>query len=142
MALEPIRAGQLGPWHWVLLVGWALANAYAEGYAGFHRKFSPRTVDRALFLGSHPSWLRVVLAAPFCMGLFAARRRTMIASWALVVGIVVLVNTMRLLAQPWRGIIDAGVVVGLSAGLASLLGLYVQALRTGREPVRHEVPLL
>jgi hypothetical protein len=139
-ALESIRSGQLGIWHWTLLIGWVAANAYAEGYAGFHRRFSPRTVDRALYLGSHPSWSRIVLAAPFCMGLFQASRRTRITSWSLCIGILLLVVLVRHVAQPWRGIIDAGVVVGLVVGLASLIGLFVQALVTGREPVRHEVP--
>ena len=140
IALEILGSSQLEPWHWVVLVSWIGINAYAEGYAGFHCKFSPRTVDRALFLGSNPTFVRVVFAAPFCTGLFAAPRRAMIASWTLVVGILVLVLTVGQLAQPWRGIIDAGVVVGLSCGLVSLLGLYVQAIFTDRQPVRHDVP--
>jgi hypothetical protein len=54
------------------------------------------------------------------MGLFGARRRTTVAVWSVTVGIVVLVVLVRLLPQPWRGIVDAGVVVGLGWGLIAL----------------------
>lgn len=139
IAMEPILAGQLGPWHWGVLCVWVVTNAYAEGVVGFHRKFSPRTVDRALYLGRHPSFGRVVLGPAFCLGLFQAAKRTKIVSWTLLVVIIALVRFMRSLAQPWRGIIDAGVVVGLAVGLSSLLWLFVRAVLSGREPVLHEV---
>jgi len=139
IALEPICTGQLGAWHWAVLVGWVVTNAYAEGLVGFHRKFSPRTVDRALYLGRNPSLGRVVLAPFFCMGLFHASRKTLIVSWSLLLGIVTLVIFMRQLEQPWRGIIDAGVVVGLALGLVSLCGLFLRAVLMKREPVLHEV---
>jgi uncharacterized membrane protein len=73
------------------------------------------------------------------MGLFHATRRTKIVSWTLLVVVVSLVALMRRLAQPWRGIIDAGVVVGLAIGVVSLCWLFVQAVLTGRDPVLHEV---
>ena len=139
LALEPILAGQLGPWHWAVLTGWVVTNAYAEGLVGFHRKFSPRTVDRALYLGRNPSFGRVLLGPAFCMGLFHATKRTKIVSWTLLLVIIVLVVFMRQLAQPWRGIIDAGVVVGLAIGLASLFWLFVRAVLTDRVPALHEV---
>ncbi len=139
IALEPIRAGQLGLWHWVVLVAWVATNAYAEGVVGFHQKFSPRTVDRALYLGRNPSVGRVLLAPAFCMGLFQATRRVVIVSRSVVIGIVLLVVTIGQLAQPWRGIIDAGVVVGLALGLLSLSYLFVRAVLTKREPVLHQV---
>jgi hypothetical protein len=139
IALEPIRAGQLAPWQWGILVAWVATNAYAEGLVGFHRKFSPRTVDRALYLGRNPTWGRVLLAPAFCMGLFHATRKVRIVSRSMVIGIVLLVVTVRQLAQPWRGIIDAGVVVGLGLGLLSLVYLFVYAVVTKREPVLHEV---
>ncbi|HLE71719.1 MAG TPA: hypothetical protein VJH87_18715 [Vicinamibacteria bacterium] len=109
-------------------------NAYAEGYRGFDRKFSPRVVGRALDLGRNPTLLRVVLAAPYCIGLFHAPRKTMVTSWTLVFVIAGVVYGVRLLPQPWRGIIDAGVVVGLGIGLLSLLGRFAAAL-SGSMPV-------
>ena len=139
IAIEPIRAGSLGPGHWIVLVAWVATNAYAEGLVGFHQKFSPRVVDRAIYLGRNPSVGRVLLAPAFCIGLFHASRRTLIVSWAITTGIFVLVATIRHVAQPWRGIIDAGVVVGLGLGLLSLCGVFLHAVLTRRDPVRHDV---
>jgi hypothetical protein len=61
-----------------------------------------------------------VLAPFFCIGYFGAPRARRVASFALSAGILVLVVLVRRLDQPWRGIIDAGVVVGLAWGLAAL----------------------
>jgi hypothetical protein len=134
IALEPIVSSSLTVPHWMLLLAWVAFNAYAEGYLGFHQKFSPRVVGRALELGRNPTLLRVVLAAPYCIGLFDAPRKTMVTSWTLVFVIAGVVYGVRYLAQPWRGIIDAGVVVGLGIGLLSLLGRFCSAL-AGLRPV-------
>ena len=128
IALEPIQNGSLSSWHWVLLCGWVVFSIYAEGYRGFHRSFSPRVVGRAMALGDSRSWLRVLFAAPYCMGLFDAPRRILIRSWVLVFAMICIVIFVRQLAQPWRGIIDAGVVVGLGTGLLSMLFLFARAI--------------
>ena len=102
------------------LVVWVAFNAYSEGYRAFHRMFSPRVVARARTLaGAKP--LFVALAPLYCMGLFHATRRRLLISWSITVGVVGIVILVRSMAQPWRGIIDAGVVVGLTWGLVSLL---------------------
>ena len=128
IALEPMQNGSLTTWQWVLLGGWVMFNLYAEGYRGFHRRFSPRVVARAMELGDNPRWFRVLFAAPYCMGLFRAPRRVLITSWVLLFVIMGVVVFVRQLAQPWRGIIDAGVVVGLGAGLLSMLFLFARAI--------------
>jgi hypothetical protein len=132
-ALEPIVSSSLGLPHWLLLLAWVGFNAYAEGYMGFHQNFSPRVVGRALDLGRNPTLLRVLLAAPYCIGLFHAPRKTMITSWTLVFAIAAVVFGVRRLPQPWRGIIDAGVVVGLGIGILSLVARFFIAL-AGRRP--------
>jgi hypothetical protein len=120
IVLEALRGG-LTPVQWVALAVWVLVNAHAEGYRGFHRRFSPRVVARAAYLARHPRPAWVALAPLFCMSLFHASRRGRWVARGLVVGVVVLVIAVRQLAQPWRGIVDAGVVVGLGLGLVSLL---------------------
>ena len=62
------------------------------------------------------------------MGLFRAPRRVLITSWVLLFAIMGVVVLVRQIAQPWRGIIDAGVVVGLGAGLLSMLFLFARAI--------------
>lgn len=120
MAIEVLRPGVLAPWQWVILLAWVGFMGYAEGYVGFHQRFSPRVVARAFGLWQSPTALRVALAAPYCLGLFHAPRRRVLTSWILVVSIALLVVLVRHVPQPWRGIIDAGVVVGLGIGLLSL----------------------
>lgn len=118
--IESLEGG-LTAWQWTVMSVWVVLNAHAEGYRGFHRRFSPRVVARALHLAKNPTPLRVVLAPFYCMSYFGASRRGMIVSRCVTAGIVAIVIVVRQVSQPWRGIIDAGVVVGLSIGVLSLL---------------------
>ena len=128
----------LGYQHWLLVLVFVPWMAWAEGYRGFHKAFSPRVVARANYLreGGHP--LLSVLAPFFCMGYFHATRKRKIVSWTVTGGIVVLILLVRLTPQPWRGIIDAGVVLGLTLGILSLLYYFFQA---AFGQWRHPVPL-
>lgn len=129
-AVEAMTSG-LTPFHWLALVAWVAFSAYAEAYRGFHLKFSPRVVARAYHLASDPRPLHVLLAPAFCMSLFHATRRQLIVSWTLVVGITVAVVLLRFAPSPWRGIVDAGVVVGLVGGGASILLHWFRAASAG-----------
>jgi hypothetical protein len=113
---------------WWITAAVVLFLAYAEGYRGFQGGFSPRTAARVRYLRDHPGWTRSLLAPLFAMGFFHATRRTRITAFALSSGMVLLVLLVHRLDQPWRGIIDAGVVVGLVWGLASLAWFTLQAL--------------
>jgi hypothetical protein len=107
--------------HWAFLAVWLLFMGYTEGYRGFHQRFAPRVASRALWLAHHPRPLHLLLAPFFCTGLFHANRRRLITSWSLVIGIPLLVIVVRALPSPWRGLVDAGVVLGLGWGWASTL---------------------
>lgn len=124
----------------VILAVWIGGMAYAEGYRGFHRQFSPRVVARALHLSAHPRPLHVALAPLYCMGLIHATRRRLITSWAVTLGVVVLVVGVRYLPQPWRGIVDAGVIAGLAIGTASIVYFTLRAIRGEPLPVAPDVP--
>ena len=93
--------------------------AYSEGYRGFQQGFSPRAAVRVRYLCDHASWLETVLAPLFVLSYFHAQRRRQIISLVLTLLIVCLVLVVRLIPQPWRGIIDIGVVVGLTWGVLS-----------------------
>lgn len=105
--------------HWSFLLGWVMVMVVVEGHRGFHLSFSPRVVARALYLLENPRWRDVVLAPFFCIGLYRTSRRRLIAGWGMTAGIVSLVLIVRTLAQPWRGLVDLGVVVALSYGFVS-----------------------
>jgi hypothetical protein len=114
---------------WVVLFFWVVLNAFLEGYRGFQKSFAPRVVARAVHVGLHPRLWHVLLAPLFCMALFHARPNKLRAAWALLVGIVLLVAAVRLwMDQPWRGIVDAGVVVGLTWGTSAIVILFARAI--------------
>ena len=133
-AAEPIAQHQLTrPWHWALLAASILGLGYTEGYRAFQLRAAPRIVARAIHLARHPRPLHVVLAPFYCTGLLHATRRRLVASWMLYAMLVILIVSVRQLAQPWRGIVDAGVVVGLGWGTLAIIIIYVRAL-AGRPP--------
>jgi len=115
-AVEAIQGG-LSLLQWVITLGWAGFMLVAEGYRGFQKQFSPRVVARAKYLANHPVPWHVALAPAFCMGFFHATKKRKIVTWCLFTGIVVLILIVRTLPQPWRGIVDLGVVLGLAYGL-------------------------
>ena len=114
--------------------------AWSEGYRGFQQSFSPRLVARAKYLIAHPRPANVLLAPLFCMGYFRTTRRRLISVYALTVFIVLLIIAVRWLPQPWRGIVDAGVVVGLTWGLISMGAFTLKALAAADYPYAPEVP--
>jgi hypothetical protein len=128
LALEPWTEGLMTNAQKGIYIGWLVANAYLEGYRGFQLRFSPRVVSRAIYLGQNPRPLWVILALPFCMSLFHSTRRQMTVSWTFIGGLVLVIWWVRSLPQPWRGIIDGGVVLGLLWGLLVIWGLFVRYL--------------
>jgi hypothetical protein len=54
------------------------------------------------------------------MGYIYATRKRKVISIGLTLMIICFILIARILPQPWRGIIDAGVVVGLSIGIISI----------------------
>jgi hypothetical protein len=133
-AIEPIATDTLDVQGALAYVAAIIGLAYAEGYRGFQRRFSPRVVARAARLAGSPQpiW-RLVLAPLMTMGLIHATHRRLLATWMLVAMIVALIVLVSLLEQPWRGAVDAGVVVGLSWGTTTILLELIRFLR-GRMP--------
>lgn len=105
---------------WAALLFSIVYMAWAEGYKGFHQGFAPRVVRRAHYLHSNPRLRHVLLAPLFCMGYIHATPRRRLLSIGLTLMIICFVLIARMLPQPWRGIVDAGVVTGLVLGIASI----------------------
>ncbi len=126
MALDMPMQG-FGWYHWAALALSLVFMGFAEGYRGFQQNFSPRAAARIRYLSNNVTLTRLLLAPLFCMGFFHATRRRKIVSYCLTGGIILLVVLVRQLDQPWRGIIDAGVVVGLGWGILSLMAFTVKA---------------
>jgi len=123
-------------YHWAALAGWALFMAYSEGYRGFQKSFSPRVAARAAYLWRHPTVLRALLAPFFCVGYFHIERRQQIVVVSITFVVIGFIIGADYLPQPWRGIVDLGVVIGLAWGLVALGVFTVQAFngRLGHAP--------
>lgn len=133
--LGPLVADSLNlPWnglHWALFAVNLLLMAWFEGYKGFQLNYAPRFGARCAYLFNHASPLQALLAPLVCMGFIYAPRQRMISAWALTLGIIVVILLYRMLPQPWRGILDAGVVLGLAWGMAATAWHVLRALRKG-----------
>lgn len=142
--LAPIAFEALAfEWLWYHMIAFIVVlvfMAYAEGYRAFQLAFSPRVAARARYLLTYSNFLHIVLAPLFCMAYFHAPRRRRVTSLSVTAGIIVLVILVRLLPQPWRGIIDCGVLVGLAWGLVSLAIFGYQALTRETFDYAPEVP--
>ena len=55
------------------------------------------------------------------MGYFYIQRRRRIVIYMITGSIIAIILAVKWLAQPWRGIVDAGVLVGLTWGLVTVL---------------------
>jgi hypothetical protein len=138
-AIDALRMS-LAPTQWGVLAAWVGFMVYSEGYRGFQQKVAPRVAARAVHLTAHPRPVFVALAPLYIMGLVHATRRRLVTSWCVLVGIIGLVVIVRRFDQPWRGIVDAGVVLGLVWGVVAILVLVARAARGVPVSASPEVP--
>ena len=131
---------ELGWVHWAVLIVNTALMALLEGYRGFQKGLSPRVAARAKYLTNYPDVLNMLLAPLFCMGYFHIVKRRQISTIVLTVVIIGFILLVRLLDQPWRGIVDVGVVVGLSWGLVSTAIFGIQAFIADNFDYSPEVP--
>jgi hypothetical protein len=140
IALQPIVQGGLSGAQATLYAAWVLASLYFEGYRAFQLRFCPRVVARALYLTQSPRPVYVALAPLFCMGFFHANRRTLALAWGTTTMVVFFILTFRHVSQPWRGIVDGGVVAALGYGVIALLASFATSLATGKASASAELP--
>ena len=138
--VEELSFSSFSTLHWIALVASLLFMGYSEGYKGFHLKFSPRAAARALYLKNNPTFVRVLFAPLFCMGFFHATRKRKIVAYSLTTMNVVLIILVRELSQPWRGIVDAGVLLGLGWGLVSVWLFSIKAFFGNGFDISPETP--
>ncbi|KAL7549897.1 hypothetical protein ACHAWF_013152 [Thalassiosira exigua] len=139
IALEPFTKAEgivpLTQFQLAAYIATCLWFAYVEGYKGFQLKFSPLVVSRSFTLKSSSPIHHLLLAPLYSMALFHATKKRMIVSWSVSIGVAAIVAAVKRLPYPWRNIVDAGVVVGLSWGTISILGGYMISLVTGIAPI-------
>ncbi len=114
-------------YHILFLLVSIVFMAFFEGYMGFQRRFSPRVASRARYLRDNPRTDLIILAPFFCMSYFHASLKRKITSVSLTIFIILMIIAVRKLSQPWKGIVDAGVVIGLIWGIISIAVYSYQA---------------
>ena len=139
-ALVPITQDMLTPGLAAIYAVWMVFQGYAEGYRGFQLRFCPRVIARAVHLGRHHRLLHVLLAGPFCLTLFHAPWRKLLARYIFLTLLITLIVLVRQLPQPYLGIIDGGVVLGLAWGVAALWWLHVRYLLGHGAPEPTDLP--
>ena len=139
-AVESYQQGWTGM-QWGGAVLFTIFMAHSEGYKGFHKAFSPRFAARMKHLSKNPSVLHVLLAPLFGMCYFHATKKRLIVAYVLTTAIVLMIIGIKFLDQPWRGIIDGGVVVGLGIGILSVGYYLLQAFCTKGFDVDPELPV-
>lgn len=134
LVVEGLREYSLTLPQWLFLGAWVPFMWFSEGYRGFQSSFSPRVVARGFYLAEHRRPLHIALAPLFCMGFFHADRRTIIVAWSVTIGVVCAVLLVGQLTQPWRGILDLGVIVGLVWGIGVIGVLVIRGRRADSDP--------
>ena len=113
-------AGLDYPWtwyHWVVCVIFFVFMIYSEVWRGFHQRFSPTVASRLKYLSQNGRWIDKLLAPLFGMGYFHATRHRKLTSFGVTFGVILLIVMVHYVSQPWRGIIDIGVIGGLALGV-------------------------
>lgn len=139
LALEGLTAPLHG-YHVGALLAMTAFMLYSEGYRGFQCQLAPRFAARAMHLRAHPRLRDVLLAPLFCVGYYHATPRRMWMVRGLTTGIILLIVLVRLVPQPWRGLIDFAVVLGLAYGMVTILIFLGRALRGESFAHRAELP--
>lgn len=119
-AVETLRS-ELTIIQYLILVAWCGFMLLSEGYDGFQRRIAPRVIMRAKEIKTHGDLLSITLAPLYCFGYFRAPPRRMLISYTAILLIIIAVVIVHQLPQPWRGIIDCGVVLGLTYGICSII---------------------
>lgn len=127
-------------WHWVVILCWVVFMAYSEGYKGFQQAFSPRVASRLLWLKQNPKFWLVIVAPLFAMGFIYASKKRAIISYTILLMVIVFVLIAVNLPQPWRPMLDAGVVVGLLWGTVATWWKILVALRSDSSQVDPDLP--
>lgn len=125
-ATEALRS-DLSILQWIILCAWCIFMIASEGRDGFERRIAPRIAARAEQIKTNGDNLSIILAPLYCFGYFRAPLRQMIVSYVAIAAIIIAVIAVHQFSQPWRGIVDCGVVLGLAYGVVAILARCISA---------------
>lgn len=138
-AIEGVSHGMLSGPQLLFTLVWTVVIVYGEGYRAFGSVLAPRMAARLLHLADRGTPLQRALAPFHALSLFDTPPRRLLSAWVMLVGIVTIVLIVRKLPQPWRGSVDAGVVIALSWGTVAIVRECARAVRSGAGRVDAEL---
>lgn len=115
-----IREG-LGGAEWLALIALTFALVYVEGIRALDRRWVPALMDRVRDLRRERSLTVRLLAPLYGLSLIGLPRARLVRGWLGTSAIVLAIVLVRLLPEPWRGIVDFAVAAALAWGLAAIL---------------------
>ncbi|MEO7904288.1 MAG: hypothetical protein ABIR91_00675 [Candidatus Saccharimonadales bacterium] len=124
-----LEISALDIWQWIAISGWSVFMLYSEGYMAFQKQFAPRVIARAQYIYRYGTPKQILLAPLFCVGYFNASVRRIAVAYGLLLGIIGLIAIVHFIPQPWRGVIDVGVILGLVYGIICLMFFAYKALQ-------------
>ena len=121
--LPPLRASTVSPSVYFLYASSVLAFLYSESYKGFHLKFNQTYLTRSQRL---PNLYKLpLLNILYSGGWVSSSKKRKMTSWGITFGVAVLIAVSKRLSPLWRGVLDVGVVAGLSGAVVSLWMLWL-----------------
>lgn len=114
-----------------VLVLWVAYMVYTEGVKAFGQAFSPRVAARTQYLVKQGSALQLILAPFFVFGYFHTTKKRLIVTYSLTIGIIIFIIAIRFASHPWRGIIDAGALIGIAYGTGTVVYFAIKAWLAG-----------
>lgn len=127
-ALETLQHG-LAWWQWLVVAIWSIFMIVSEGYDGFQKRLVPRIYSRAQSLRLKGNSIERLLAPLYCLNYFNTELRRLVIAYVALVLIITAIVVVHSLEQPWRGMIDWGVIAGLSYGVVAILVQLPSVLR-------------
>ncbi|HSM05844.1 MAG TPA: hypothetical protein VK858_14600 [Longimicrobiales bacterium] len=125
-----VVASGLGPSQWAVFGLLLLLFVVFEGRAALQARWVPMLVRRARDLRGSAAPSHRLLAPLYGMSLVGASPRRLVRAWLGTLAVIVAILLVRVLPDPWRGLIDLSVAAALAWGLGALLIQAPDALRT------------
>ncbi len=133
-----VVASGLGPNQWIIFGLLLLVFVVVEGRAALQGRWVPMLVRRAGELRRSTARGHRILAPLYGMSLVGAPPRRLARAWLGTLAVVAAILLVRVLPDPWRGLIDLSVAAALAWGLGAILIQAPDALGVAVEVSAHE----
>lgn len=129
-AIEPLHDESLPMTQLYIYIIVIILFSYFEGYKSFQCTFSPLVVSRSFSL--HNKTLMYKILGPiYAMGFIHATTRRKLTTWFVTIMIIFISFLVKNISYPWRNIVNAGVVAGMTWGCLCMIFGWFRVLNGG-----------